>query len=376
LALIDRVASSLDIEALTELHQHRHVFRRAGRQPLRLVEFVASLAESARTKWPVSALDRATDLTVDKFSALPLADATTAGGAVAEPGLGSARRGIDCRRYWAPVADFARARIAERGSVSALEEESVTSRALQGQVVRQFRLSLLEGVRGGSLSRYQWRVDGRGVIRVLLPRSLPGRARRGWLESAVPDANPQNPGEEFRIQQIIDHHFADAGQVPLDAVPEEAVMDDRAWFEGGHGDAMPDRPSLAVGRLAEVVADEKAATIHRQRPAIRSLGRDRLRQLVLRIFDRLADEEYVESEIAAEMGLSKPTFSRFGGHRWRSATAGRGAAVIPDLWRNTAGILSGNAEFVDACVRAGVWQRVREIARASGSRMNGGQPHA
>ena len=91
--------------------------------------------------------------------------------------------------------------------------------------------------------------------------------------------------------------------------------------------------------------------------AIRALGKSRLKQLILRIFDELNEEAYEEKRLADAFGLSRATFSRFAGSRWKSHSSGQ----IPDLWANTAQTLAGHGRFVEAAEEAGVWDEVQKI---------------
>jgi hypothetical protein len=106
--------------------------------------------------------------------------------------------------------------------------------------------------------------------------------------------------------------------------------------------------------LAEAVAKEKVINIRRQRPAIRALDEKKLKQLILRIFKDLTSGKYEDRKVAGHFGLSKATFSRFAGSRWLSREL-----TIPDLWRNTAEILSTQPIFKKVAISAGVWKQVK-----------------
>jgi hypothetical protein len=109
--------------------------------------------------------------------------------------------------------------------------------------------------------------------------------------------------------------------------------------------------------LAEAVADEKVKNIQKQRESIRALGKERLEQLILRIFKDLNDGQYKDKEVAEQFGLRKATFSRFAGSRWLQGNS------IPDLWRNTTEVLSTNPTFKEVAINTGVWKDV-EATRA------------
>jgi len=115
--------------------------------------------------------------------------------------------------------------------------------------------------------------------------------------------------------------------------------------------------------LPRVVADEKACNIDRQRPAIRALGPHAVRRLVLQILTGILDDDYNESSLAGQFGLSKATFSRFAGARWSPGSPGR----IPDLWRNVAQVLARHTAFIEAAQEAGVWQDVKAVISEGGN---------
>ena len=114
--------------------------------------------------------------------------------------------------------------------------------------------------------------------------------------------------------------------------------------------------------MAIAVADEKARNISFQRPSIRELGQDRLRSMVLEIFDALQEDEIEDGRMADKYGLSKATFSRFAGVRWQD-----GNGIIPDLWCNTAHVLAGHPVFNEAAQESGVWARVQAAVNPAAS---------
>ena len=57
--------------------------------------------------------------------------------------------------------------------------------------------------------------------------------------------------------------------------------------------------------------------------------------------------------LAKDFGLSKSTFSRFAGSRWLNSKK-----AIPDLWLNTAHVLSTYPVFQEVAKETGVWEQV------------------
>jgi len=116
---------------------------------------------------------------------------------------------------------------------------------------------------------------------------------------------------------------------------------------------------LSATALSDVVAAEKAVNITAQRPAIRNLGPNKLKQMIHNVFESLLSEQYTESKIAGDFGISTATFSRFAGSRWsNSGTEEIDPANVPDLWRNTAHILANHSQFTDAARKSATWSRI------------------
>ena len=82
----------------------------------------------------------------------------------------------------------------------------------------------------------------------------------------------------------------------------------------------------------------------------------RLKKMILQIFNELPNDEYEDTKIASAFGLSKATFSRFAGSKWNENDS-----QIPDLWLNTAQILSKHEIFMELAEKAGIWEKVQHI---------------
>ncbi len=156
--------------ALEEFHGYRPVFRLRGGRSLLLVELVDALREEYAARRIAgndpTVLDRAYDLTIDKFSNLS-----------GTPRQGSPvkQNGPDCRLYFGAALHHAEAWRRSHPSADVLHEETAIARHLQRLVVRHFYLSCLDAKRRGdrTRTRYAWSV-GDGVIYVWLP-SRPAR---------------------------------------------------------------------------------------------------------------------------------------------------------------------------------------------------------
>jgi hypothetical protein len=337
-ALIYRIVKKTDAAALNEFHQHRTPFLIPDGPRVRFTQYIDWLRDQ-RAGVEARVTDRAYDLTLDKFSRLPVASDD------------KHRRGPDCRIYFRAFLEHLRGRAHEPGAVTTSQDELLVARELQYFVRRHFALSLNEAWRGRNpaISRYFWKLppESGHALCLWLPRSIRGRARRQWLEHNAPDADPTRPGERERIQAIINQRLLLPSVGSLNACADVPARN--ATAPGGEA-GLPTR-------LAQAVADEKAATIELQRPAIQKLGPSRLRELVLAAFRHAEDPNETDEILAGRFGLSKSAFSRFAGAQWKH----RGRAVLPDLWLNTARTLRSCPDFADAARASGIWETVLQM---------------
>ena len=353
--LLDLVTCILrgDVDALRNLHDHRPLFRSQDGRYVRLVEYVTLLCETPLAhRWcggDDTVLEQAANLTVDKFSNLP----TEAGSS-----RDTRARGPDCRHYFRAFVEYATVRFKLDPPASAMDAEIAAARMLQKLVDRHVRLSCLESWRRAQrlVRRYIWQIDGQALYIWLPVEMLGGRCRR-WLEAHVPDVELERPGEQDRVQAVVDRLLSLPKFLSLDQAHRTAP--DVACRRDPVG-ALIEEETAGRG-LAQTVAEEKAENIGQQRPAIRQLGPDKLRQLIQEVFESLVRGDYRSDRIASRFGLSEATFSRFAGSRWRGDGTEPVRGSVPDLWVNTARTLSRHPDFVAAAQQAGVWKRVEEV---------------
>ena len=360
LKLLSQIVAQSDALAIAEFHNHRRAFEGGVDGPLLFVEYVNRLYESpVASEWcgrNSTILDAAHGLTVDKFSRLP---AQAAGGASRQSQDRSLKQGgVDCRYYFSAFLDYVERRTDSSASGSRIKQEAVAARLLQTHVYRHFLLSCLECTRRARqlVKRYAWKLDG-VAIDLWFPTEMTGREITAWLDANVEDPDPSRPGERERVQAIVDEQMVRRTIVSLSDVGELA---------GSPGAASAPLPwsllhGMSVEALAEQVAEEKSDNLPLQRPAIRALGSEALRRMILRIFRELSSGEYRDGHVAEAFGLSKSTLSRFAGSRWAQRHTGSNGWAVPNLWRNTARILASRPSFVAAARDAGVWHRVRTV---------------
>ena len=364
--LIREIAEKSDFQALDEFHNNRTLFRYADRPPLLFTHFLEKLRESelgrdrpAPNVYEIA--DLAYNLTVDKFSNQP-EDPQLSTCKKRESGEKVKRKGTDCRLYFKAFLKRVEKSFENIQPATQLEEEFSAAKIMQGLVVRHFNLSRLEAKRSTDpfWSRYNWKIKDKNIW-VWLPVSLIGQERRAWLEKNIDDPDPLREEERGRIQTIIDRNLIKERFVPIHEA--HGQTDDKTSYCSGTDEEF--RKSLA-----EIVAKEKADHIKEQRRAIQELGKEGLKQLVLRIFEDIDGCEYSDGKIAGDFGLSKATLSRFAGSQWREKKTS-----IPDLWLNTAQVISENPTFKKVAKEAGSWKQVEATLEKGTQRRAKGPSH-
>ncbi len=326
-----------DLSALQELHDKRTVFQYGHQSRLLLAEYLKCLKDSTSVKGSCQFVDQAYDYTIDKFSNIPKMS-------VCQKYNGKST-GPDCRKYYQAIVND----ISKESSKNLLTD-LLSARKLQGLVTRHFFLSLREIKRSSHSSRYNWKLPN-GSISVTMPKSISGSRRLVWLQQNITDPNPKCVEEQQRIQEIINQRLGTGEPVYLDnsKLPgwcvANAVYSQKQRFKVNGVDF--------IDTVAEAVAEEKSQRISLQRKAIKVLGKQRLKTMILRIFEDLGNGNYKDIRICTAYGISKATFSRFAGSRWNKN--------IPDLWSNLAQVIATNHSFIETARNAGVWDRINHV---------------
>jgi len=336
-----------DRRALEQLHDRRLKVHKQQKKATCLVDRIAGFMKSPIAEFWCGGdrqiLEDAYNMTLDKFFNIPTRQ------------VNGQQQGSDCRYYFKAFIKYAIDKLKAEPPTNTIEAEIASAKILLKLVRWHFFLSCLEAKRRAQKlrRRYMWSVNGE-IIYLWLPLELSGQRCREWLEANIPDVNPRRPGEKYRVQAIVDRlltkrtifHLSELDRTGEKLPPSKYSVPSMI------------QEQISVKGLAEAVASEKAENIKQQRPAIRLLGKEKLKQLIRTIFTRLTYGEYVEKDIARHFRLSTATFSRFAGANWKEYRDDIIISVPPDLWRNTAEVLSGHPDFVIAAQKAGVWKQV------------------
>jgi len=344
--LTERIAEKSDKKALDELHQNRALFRFKGSRPLVMVDFLLKLKTQPQAKrWcnnDQMTIEKAFDLTLSKFFNLP------------DDFNGEAETcGPDCRCYYKAYNRHVASKLRSIKLTDKLEIEFMAAKTLQNFVFRHFYLSCLECKRGEQklTRRICYSHNGKNMY-FWIPSVMTSKMFKTWFANNITNGLCQT-----EIQKLIDSSFFRGKIVSLDDIDQPGLQNNGSDF----GDLLKEQ--ITVDGLAATVADEKADNISEQRPAIKTLGKTALRKLVLQIFESLSQNTNNYQKILKDFGLSKATFSRFAGSRWKD-TNNVTKQTIPDLWKNTAHILVNHPDFLEAVRSSCLWEKVNQAAES------------
>lgn len=400
LSLIRKIVEDSDMMALRVFHETRTLFYRNGKW-VRLAEFIRALKDGS-VRGPgkdrpnctdISEVsDNAYDLTLAKFRNNPSQNLKPIKSDEDELDNNRFTWNVDCRLYFKALLKKIDAVLKKKPITSEIDSEETVAKVTTKFVMTHFYLSMKECKRRDTTSiRYAWHVGGR-IIYLFRPSYLTAEQLRKWLEDHITDVNPDAPHEKDRIQAIIDNKYPCGANIRTDdlEVFNESGSEAESWIDKNFPrdtDVRADDPEIAdklgmedkppieynegsqfSARLSVHVAKEKSENLEELRPAIGSLGREGVYNLVNRIFADMADEQYNLSEVARKFNLSKATLSRFAGSHWRKdEDIGQlSKADIPDLWINTAHVLAENHTLMETVKNIGFGGVIDDILTTVG----------
>ena len=358
--LVRRIVEESDRLALSVLLETRKLFRLRGeKQPLLLPEFLLNLRNRLALPELKSKIDGKVfadcvyDLTMAKYSNFP------------EPNSNNLKSGdydlkgskVDCRNHYRAFLREIQRKI-DKGKIKKQEEEELyAGKILQNRVYNNFSRSKQDCKRDTPFSiRYTWKVKGTKLI-LYYPSHLTSTEFKKWLEENIKDVDFRNPFEQDRIQSVIDEKFDQGYHVFIDDSYNPIELNNEIGDE--FLSAELEESQMFVDRLGRAVAQKKIEEIQELRPGIAKLGEKTINQMILQIFSDLSEGAYSVTRISNQYSISKPTLSRFAGSKWfekieESEKDGNiKNVVIPDLWKNTAEVLSGNPDFMEKVLASG-----------------------
>jgi hypothetical protein len=264
---------------------------------------------------------------------------------------------IDCRKYYgAFLKKFEETRkTGENESPS--QEEYEAGRLLQKMVFGNFRRSKLDCSRITPFSkRYEWVFGGRRIY-LWYPSFVTPKEFKAWLIENFENLDPEVPNAKGHIQSRIDESFGRGYHIPF----EDSGLAETSNMSAKASPITTLEEQMFGRNLAEAVAHEKAENSMNLRPAIRELGKQSIRQLVLQIFTEIEWGDYDITRTAKQYGISKATLSRFAGSTWHGKMGTDESVTIPDLWKNTAQVLAGNPNFMETVLHSRIAGRFEEV---------------
>ena len=364
--LIERIVHNSDREAVWQLHQRPLCEIAKGRR-VTLAEYVDDLREATHKEgwWRdagTEVVDRAFDMLLDRFQNLPVEEPDCPVRVEKETD-GPQPRGPDCRNYFRAFLYYAAKTFERCPPATELEAEVRAARLLQHVVRGHLFPCIKESLREAHplRSRYTWKVNGYAFI-LWLPKSI-GRQRREWLEQHVPNPTELQPWDRNRIQYLIDKHFGSLRLLSLD-------VDDHVSHIPGPPTVGTPRTDVGIAGTSsrERIAEEKAQTIDQQMPAVRALGRERLKALVLAILENLVSGRETDKALAKRFGLRTASFSRFAGC---GGLGKKKRKRLPALFLNIAHYMSEIPYFVALAESEGVLDKAKRVIAMGGSPQTG-----
>jgi hypothetical protein len=360
ITLIQRIVEDADREALGVLINTRKLFRYKSQNPLLLPDFLLILRDklamqNGYTNDTCDLADCCYELTLAKYLNFPNNPKKTS----ESNEYSFFTMNVDCRNYYRAFLNKIQ-QVIDRGKLQTqLQAETKAGRILQNLVYKNFLHSKMECLRHTRFSiRYAWNVKG-SVIYLWYPSHMTARKFREWLEKNVKGFDSKNPKEKERIQTLINRDLEWGYHISMDKCENfnalgVAIADDHSPIELNES-------IMFVNKLADDVVREKVRNIRRLRPGIKKLGAKTIETLILRIFSDLSQGDYKAARIAELYGISKATLSRFAGNNWFGKKRDNDDFQIPDLWRNTAGILAGNPDYMEIVLASGVAGKLEKI---------------
>ncbi len=353
LELITRIHEQSDQEALNFLLEQRKLIQHDGKWQL-LPDFLWELRRAWYRPYILipsdelqirEKLDLIYDRTLQKFSILKPQDET------------DSIPGPYCNQQYKRIYNEYNGLSKPRLVFTEIDRETLINGIIKKTVVNNLRYSWLEVCRltNRFFSRYRWQVNQK-YIELRKPIRIAGHSFRKWLEENVPDPDPDRRDEKKRVQAIINAAFGFGSVSRMDLTKAKKLH-----FVSENDPLKNQYDEYISHNLYEAVAREKSLSLPKLRPAIRKLGQEKVKELVLVILNLYVEEKQSDEEIAEEYGLSKATFSRFAGRNWKKNKTG--AFQVPDLWSNMAEVIIKNPIFMETALSLGIGDMIKEITQ-------------
>jgi len=205
LELIRRIVDNSDAEARRQLYENRvFLYRYPHEKIVHIPEYIEMLKNNSIARRLCDnnpmLLEQAYDLTLDKFFNMPLNKNCI---------YNSKPHGPDCHYYFKAFINYTTERLKDNPEVNSIELEMTLAELLREFITRHFYLSCLEVKRRESklVRRYKLQVNGY-YLYLWMSVTIPGNRCRQWLIENIGKIDPNRPGEQDRVQSLINKLLA------------------------------------------------------------------------------------------------------------------------------------------------------------------------
>jgi len=265
------------------------------------------------------------------------------------PGEGNSN--VDCRCYYGPFLKYLEPLICDK---DVIEQERIAADKLRSFVYRHFKWSLSDAARKENFSKsYLWNIDGVSY-RLQMATVMTGAQCKKWLEENISRPDTKNTYEQQRIQQIIDEHLFVPSMIPLRADSFDTFTSKTI---SPLGELIENEMKKDGRDLSVCIAEEKSDNLDSLRASIARLGRDKVRKLVIAIFDEISTDSFRPSVLGRKFGLSPAAMTRFASLKWDRCNGNN----IPQLWANTARYVVNLPQYSKILYETGLYDKVSSI---------------
>ena len=260
--------------------------------------------------------------------------------------------GVDCRRYYRAYLHHILPLIQGKNII---EQEKISAQKLKSFLYRQNSFSVMDAKRkvNGFSKTYIWKV-GHKTYRVQMPSVMTGKQCREWLKDNIGHPNTQNLYEKERIQQIVDGNLFIPSNITLDA---NSFRDFKAQTITPLSKLIENE--MKVRPLSECIANEKADNLDFLRSSIARIGKNKVRKLVMEIFDAIINDTYKPSVLGSKFGVSPAAMTRFASLKWSNGNGN----TIPQLWLNLARYVVNLPQYSKMLYETGLYDKLCSVVQ-------------
>lgn len=344
--LIEKITLNHDQKVLNHLLSYRKVIQFEGKrmiiphyiQELRKKEFYPYIKPWYNEEHLEEKLDLTYDRTIQKFCVLN--------------SNSNNFEGPFCNRQYEVIYN----KLDELGNSNQnygqIQNEMNAEKIIKSTIIRHIKYSWLEVCRRTNrvYKRYRWELPS-GTIELKKPLGIEAREFRKWLEKNIIDPKPELKNEKYRIQREIDGWFGHSAEVDYQELENKIFQNEKLILDGEYPED-----------FISLISTEKSESIDKLRPAVRALGKIKVKELVGKILIAIMNDENNDNSIAKEYKLSKATYSRFAGRKWEEGPI----INIPDLWANIASIVVRDPVVMELAISLGLKSVIQAIMEVNG----------